>query len=234
MLLNQGDGTFATISSARAGWFPVHLALYDWNGDGHLDAAAANWSSFTATVLRNRGDGGLEWVANLDSGPYPASVAFTDLDRDARPELLIAGFECNAATVYRWEAGSGWAYSREIGAQWNAYFAAAHDLDGDAWPDVVICSGNGAASVLMNDGSATFDTWHDFPTLAAPIQVAFPDLDQDGRPDILTTHYARRGGHRAVQPRWGRLRARRGIDRRPGAGWLRRGCRRVGNRRRRL
>ena len=57
VLLGNGDGTFAARTDYSINGNPISIALADFNGDGRLDAVAANQSSSTASVLLGRGDG---------------------------------------------------------------------------------------------------------------------------------------------------------------------------------
>ena len=51
MLLNVGQGTFADPLTIVAGTTPFAAALADFDGDGKLDVATANWTSSDVTVL---------------------------------------------------------------------------------------------------------------------------------------------------------------------------------------
>ena len=53
MLLGNGDGTFAADTVFSAGNTPFCTALADFDGDGDLDAATANWHGNNVTILNN-------------------------------------------------------------------------------------------------------------------------------------------------------------------------------------
>src|SRR5262249_17803147 len=60
VLLGNGDGTFQPALTAPAGGRPVAAALGDFNGDGVLDLAVADYDSATVSVFRGHGDGSFQ------------------------------------------------------------------------------------------------------------------------------------------------------------------------------
>jgi hypothetical protein len=53
VLLGSGDGTFGPATTFNTGDTPFCVTLGDFDGDGDLDAATANWHSNDVTVLTN-------------------------------------------------------------------------------------------------------------------------------------------------------------------------------------
>jgi hypothetical protein len=53
VLLGNGDGTFGTPFDFDTGPTPYFVIAKDFNGDGKLDLAVANYSSGTVTILLN-------------------------------------------------------------------------------------------------------------------------------------------------------------------------------------
>jgi hypothetical protein len=51
ILLGNGDGTFTAAPSPSVGLVPLSLAVGDFNGDGRLDVASANYDSNTVSIL---------------------------------------------------------------------------------------------------------------------------------------------------------------------------------------
>jgi hypothetical protein len=55
VLLGNGDGSFALSITTAAGSYPVSIVVADFNADGRLDAAAANFHSNNMSVFINDG-----------------------------------------------------------------------------------------------------------------------------------------------------------------------------------
>jgi hypothetical protein len=58
-----------------AGSFPRSVAIGDFDGDGHLDLAVANYGSANVSVLLGNGDGSFQTARNFPTGSGPRSVA---------------------------------------------------------------------------------------------------------------------------------------------------------------
>jgi hypothetical protein len=84
ILLGNGDGTFQTGSTLATGSSPSAMVAGDFNGDGYLDLAAANYESSTISVFL--GEGGGQFVAPtlapapVESTPLVANFTGTTTD----------------------------------------------------------------------------------------------------------------------------------------------------------
>jgi len=84
-----GPPTTSTITTP--GLTPQALAYGDFDEDGRLDIAVANWGvnhTGNITLLYGVGDGGFRTPVTLDGGPGPFDVVATDLNRDGHMDLI--------------------------------------------------------------------------------------------------------------------------------------------------
>ncbi len=93
VLLNNGDGTFATQSVYAAGNAPRSVFCADLDGDGDVDLATANGNSDDVSVLLNepdfiRGDANGDGVIDLGDAIYLLNYLFKG---DSAPDPLEAG-----------------------------------------------------------------------------------------------------------------------------------------------
>jgi len=97
VLLNKGDGTFATITSTPS--FPAYptenhpasLSATDCNGDGNIDLVVANSGSNTVSVLLNNGDGTFAATSlTFSAGIQPYAVATADINNDNKNDIIVA------------------------------------------------------------------------------------------------------------------------------------------------
>ena len=87
VLLNRGDGAFASSVTYPIGRQPRDLAIVDLNGDGKNDISTANPN--TVSVLRGNGDGTFQDKLEYSTGRPSDNRAFVvgDLSSDGKPDL---------------------------------------------------------------------------------------------------------------------------------------------------
>jgi hypothetical protein len=91
ILLGRPNGTFFVASSIAVNNLPKALATGDFNGDGKIDIAVANYGSALVTILLNDGLGGFTPVpSTVPVDIFPNSIAVGDFDRDGKLDLAVA------------------------------------------------------------------------------------------------------------------------------------------------
>ena len=92
VLLGNGDGTFQVAANYSAGTELGALAAGDFNGDGKLDFAVANYGSANLSVYLGNGNGAFQAAVNYGAGTDPDSVAVADFNNDGKPDLAVANY----------------------------------------------------------------------------------------------------------------------------------------------
>jgi VCBS repeat protein/FG-GAP repeat protein len=199
----------------NAGTNPFTIAAADFDLDGKTDLVTANrGSDGTAgvTVLRNTTVAGaitpsFSGPAPFDTGSGPRVVAVLDVNADGLPDLataneVTAGVGSLTVLMNANVAGSGAiTFSGPTGFDGGSgpTSVAAADFNGDDRPDLVDVTPSGAlpVHVLLNTTTAGAGT----PAFAATtfaggptgLSVATPDVNRDGRPDIVTANVGSSG-----------------------------------------
>jgi len=100
VLLNNGDGTFATISSTPSfptypiGNNPASISATDCNGDGKTDLVVANSGNNTVSVLLNNGDGTFATTPlSYPTGTQPYAVTTADINSDNKNDIIVTNNE---------------------------------------------------------------------------------------------------------------------------------------------
>src|SRR5436309_3844440 len=86
--------SFIARGDLEVGTNPRSVAVGDFNGDGRLDLAVTNASSYdvpgTVSVLLGNGDGTFQSALSFAAGSDARSVAVGDFNGDGRPDLAVA------------------------------------------------------------------------------------------------------------------------------------------------
>ena len=95
VLMNHGDGTFATQLTYATGAAPCGLVVGDLDADGKADIATANNHINGVSVLINTGDGTFATQVPYATGSGldgPRSIAMGNVTGDHKPDLLVANY----------------------------------------------------------------------------------------------------------------------------------------------
>lgn len=85
--------------SYAAGATPVSVALGDFDQDGALDVAVANYASNNFSILRGRGDGTFAPPQNFATGSGPYAVTVSDFNGDGWLDVATANFAGDTVSV---------------------------------------------------------------------------------------------------------------------------------------
>ncbi len=207
IFLGNGDGTFTvggSFATDTAGSSdPQTLVAGDFNHDGKVDLAIANWASQTIGVLLGVGDGTFATPTPYAVSSYPYGMTASDLNSDGYLDLAVTFENNNAATVAVLLANndnSGTFKAESDVSVGSGYpvFVAFGDLNGDGKPDMAATVNNGsvysgALAVALGNGDGTFQTATAYPSStkagglgdAYPANVQMIDFDGDGKLDLV-------------------------------------------------
>ncbi len=154
VLLGNGDGSYKDAENYPAGTGSSHVALADFNADGHLDVAVANFDSRNVSVLIGAGDGTLQPATSYHTGSGGSIVAAADLNLDGVLDLAEANEGSDNIGILLGKGDGTFEKATYILTAPGPRAVALADLNGDDRADLVIAySGSAYVSVLINTGS---------------------------------------------------------------------------------
>jgi hypothetical protein len=194
VFLGDGKGGFKLSASYPIGIESVNVAVADFNGDGHLDAAVTD-QGFERTpgdviVFFGDGHGKLSRSAKFKMSEGPVGIAAGDLNGDHHPDLAVTQFSTGSVAVFlndgtgkflkpvTYDAGGGEVVDVKIA-----------DLRNNGDHDLVIANGSQGLVVLLNQGNGTlgkptiYPPCSGSPPCEGPTAVTVADFNLDGHLD---------------------------------------------------
>ena len=169
------------------------LNLGDFNGDGKIDLAVANWGRDTASVLlRNTANTDFEPKVDLATGSYPSSVSVGDFNGDGKTDLAVANYGSNSVSVLlRNAANTGFEPKVDFASGSGPYSVSVGDFNGDGKVDLAVANllDNTVSVLLRNSANNGFDSKVDFATGSWARSVGVGDFNGDGRVDLAVANY---------------------------------------------
>ena len=186
--LGNGLGQFTNGAAVAVGNGPLHGVIADFNRDGKLDWAVANFSGGAAgslSIALGNGDGTFQAITSLATGAGPAYVATADLNLDGLPDLGVANVVGGTVTLFIGKGdGSFTASAVAAGPTGGMAFA---DLNEDGKPDLVSATAGNVVQVRPGAGDGSFGAAiSQALSVAGTIQdLVVADWNRDGHLDVL-------------------------------------------------
>lgn len=201
ILRNDGLGMFTKKHHEYPiGLEPYAVVLEDFDGDGRMDGASADEANFRIVLMESDGNGGFTSDRFLyDIGAYPFSLRTGDIDNDGDVDLFTSNYFQNSTTLL-FNDGSG-----DFSTMFNnyktvylgsnmPYDSLIEDFNGDGVKDLVTVNRGDTLhptdtiSVMLNDGSYSFDEMIIYHVGKEPTSAVVYDFDDDGDLDIATAN----------------------------------------------
>jgi len=209
----RNTGTVGTINTSSfapefqlaSGQDPTHVDLADFDGDGKLDILVGGTAGNIISIFRNTSIPGslsaASFAARVDFSTVtsPDVVQGEDIDGDGKPEIIMAYL--GVISIWRNISSPGAITTGSFATRFdlasaNVESMVVGDIDLDGKADLVTSRYIGTVvSVYRNTSStgvinaSTFASPVDFTVDAWPDYLQIGDLDNDSRPEIVTSSW---------------------------------------------
>jgi hypothetical protein len=160
----------------------------DFDNDGNPDAAAANVSDGTVSIVLGRGDGTFFPQQVVAVGGQPHGLAVLDADGDGDPDIATANTSGNNVSLILNDGTGHFGPATSFDSGGNAeYSLGAGDMDNDGIYDLVVGTRNDQMiHVLKGNGNGTFTRVSGRGAGGNTWMLALGDLDGDHNLDVAT------------------------------------------------
>ena len=171
---------------------PQVVVAADFNGDGKLDLATADYTSSDVSILLGNGDGTFRKAKQFATTYSASALTVGDFNGDGILDIAVTeyGFGTQGILAIFLGKGDG---SFQAGAVYDVgslpYGVTAADFNGDGILDLATANnGDNDVAVLFGNGDGTFQSpvTYDAPL---PERVLGVDLNHDGHPDLAILAY---------------------------------------------
>lgn len=190
--------SFNPVTTLPAGTNPQAAVTGDFDGDGALDLAVANYSSATVSVLLGNGDGTFQAAKTSATGGGPRSVAVGDFDADGALDLATANAADVSVLLGNGDGTFGAPSSIDLGFGAAPASVAVGDFDGDGTMDLGVTANTyygywygyyGTANVLLGNGDGSFASpVSNFLEWGVHNSAAVADFNGDGLQDFAAAN----------------------------------------------
>ncbi|HTA61895.1 MAG TPA: T9SS type A sorting domain-containing protein [Bacteroidia bacterium] len=170
---------------------PQSIISADFNMDGKLDLATANFNSSNISIFLGTGTGSFNPTTNFIVGTNPYSICSADFNSDGKLDLATANYSSDDISVLLGNgAGSFTATtSYTFALNTNPCYIISADFNNDTKADLATANfGTNNIAVMIGNGNGSFGASTSHAPNTAPVSLSSGDFNNDGIIDIAAAN----------------------------------------------
>jgi Flp pilus assembly secretin CpaC len=190
VLLNNGDGTFASHVDYPAGSGPDAIAAANFTSSATPDLAVADFVGNTISILPGNGDGTFQPPATFPSSTGPVAIATGIFNNvNAHVDLAVVNQTAGTVSIFPGNGDGTFGANTDYPVGSSPSAIAVGDFNGDGNLDLAVTNkGSNTVSILLGNGDGTFGPKTDYATGVAPSGVVSADFNLDGHADLAVAN----------------------------------------------
>jgi hypothetical protein len=167
---------------------PIAAVTNDFNHDGQLDFAVANFSDNAISIILSKSGGSYASKVDYPVGVNPIAVVSGDFNGDGILDLAVANNGDKTISVLLGSASGTFSAQQTYPTGANPVSIVAVDLNGDKKLDLAAVNQiDGTVSILLGNGDGTFAGQTTVMVGLMPVGLAAADFTGDGIPDLAVS-----------------------------------------------
>ena len=175
---------FTLASSPATGNSPMSVAAGDFNGDGNLDLAVANFGDAVVSILIGDGKGNFTPASSPVASANPRWVSVGDFNGDGKLDFVVTNPESSMVSILMGDGTGNFTLASTPATGYIPFSVAVGDFNGDGKLDLAVSSLDNVVSILLGDGMGNFTLTSSPATGASPVSVAVGDFNEDDKLDL--------------------------------------------------
>ncbi|MFM6677489.1 MAG: Calx-beta domain-containing protein, partial [Microcystis panniformis] len=185
----NSSASFNPATNFSVGSNPLSVTVGDFNSDGKLDLATANYKGNNVSVLLGTGTGSFGTPTNFIVGSGPYSVTVGDFNGDGKLDLATANYNGNNVSVLLGTGTGSFGTATNFSVGNLPYSVTVGDFNGDGKSDLAVANFfSNNVSVLLGTGTGSFGPATNFFVGSFPRSVTVGDFNGDGKSDLATAN----------------------------------------------
>jgi hypothetical protein len=177
--------SFSPATNFGVGKGPRSIISADFNSDGKMDLATANYFSDSISVLFGNGLGSFSAPNFFAVGMRPNSLISADFNSDGKIDIAITNHISNNISILIGDGLGNFLAAVNYPAPSNPSFIKAADINGDGKTDLMISNDGGTViSIYMGTGLGTFLPFTSFGVAWLTYSFTLADFNGDSKLDL--------------------------------------------------
>jgi hypothetical protein len=193
---------------------PTAVAVGDFNGDGKLDVAVADYGNPSTgdnggvSILLGNSDGTIQPARLINAGKNPVSIAVGYFNDDGKQDLLLANFGNRSSggkgnlTLLLGNGDGTFQPPITLTAGPEPFDLALGDFNNNGKLDFSVTDYSAGVYVSLGDGDGTFQPPVLFDTGNSPVAIVAHDFNGDAKLDLAVAGFREHRQHHARQWGW--------------------------------